>query len=441
MLLYSLGLLAAIIVASPYWLLRMAWSGRYRDGLGQRLGAVPRGVRDFLGERKCIWVHAVSVGEVMAASRLIELLDGIDPNLPVVISTTTRTGQKLAQQRFANRTAAGTRVFYYPLDFAWIVRRYLRALRPRVVVLMESELWPRMIVEAHRAKAPVVVVNGRVSDRSLPRYRALGRLWRPFLRRLALVQAQSEQDKERFEAIGVPADVIQVGGNLKYDVRTAAASRFVDALQGNLPKNAQVIVAGSTLGGEEELLLDAFRELLGELPGLILILAPRHPERFQSVAELLRRSGLPFFRRSHWTDQPAPIVPGSVFLLDSIGELGAVYSLASVAFVGGSLVAAGGHNPLEPARFAAPIVMGPHMENFRGIVAELLVHEAIRVTPPEKLAAAFNELLTTAAAKEMGMRAREVFDANAGASARCCAAIVKILERDATSIVRPAGER
>src|ERR1700722_2589584 len=186
MLLYSLALVVAIVVASPYWLFPMAGSGRYRHGLGQRLGLISSGLRRFVGERSTIWVHAVSVGEVIAASRLIERLQELDPKLPVVISTTTKTGQKLARERFDNSsleptssTSAPTRVFYFPFDFAWMVRRYLRALRPRVLILVESELCPRMLVEAERANIPVVVVNGRISNRSLPRYRALRTLWAP----------------------------------------------------------------------------------------------------------------------------------------------------------------------------------------------------------------------------------------------------------------------
>lgn len=439
MLLYSLGLLGAIILASPYWLLRMVWSGRYRDGLGQRLGAVPRSLREFVGQRPTIWIHAVSVGEVVAASRLIELLDGIDPNLPVVISTTTRTGQKLAQERFGGKQAVSPRVFYYPLDFAWIVRRYLRVLRPRILVLMESELWPRMLVEADRAKIPVVVVNGRISDRSLPRYRALRWLWRPFLRRLTKVMAQSRQDEMRFAEVGVPSDAIQTVGNLKYDVRSACELKITQELRTHLPKDAKIIVAGSTLEGEEKYLLDAFRELLPEFPQLVLILTPRHPERFRAVEEVVREMKFPCIRRSDWIRQPQSIVPGSVFLLDSMGELASIYSLASIAFIGGSLVPAGGHNPLEPAQFAVPVVTGPFVENFRGIVASLLEQEAIRVTPPERLTAVFSELLSSPESAQIGIRAQQVFQEQAGASEKCFAAIVKILAGHTTPLQQSDG--
>ena len=375
------------------------------------------------------------MGEVIAASRLIERMQTLDPNLRMVISTTTRTGQKLAQERFdTNREPIDdfaprpTRVFYYPLDFAWIVRRYLKALKPRALVLVESELWPRMLVEAERADIPVIVVNGRISNRSLPRYRALRTLWAPLLRKLTLVLAQSEEDRLRFVDIGVPAEKVRSAGNLKYDVRAAGELPITRELRTHLPQSGKVIVAGSTLEGEEKFLLDAFRELLPDIPQLTMILAPRHPERFRSVEKSITDAGLPLIRRSDWMQQPAANSRRAAYFFSTrVGELASVYSLASVAFVGGSLIPAGGHNPLEPAQFAVPIVMGPYTENFRGMVAALLEQEAIRVTPPERLCPALQELLTSPEAKSMGSRARHVFEEQAGASETCLAAIRKIL--------------
>lgn len=441
MFLYSLGLAAALIIASPYWLLRMLFSGRYRDGLGQRLGFVPKSLRGLVGGRRTIWVHAVSVGEVIAVARLVERLNDLDPETPVVISTTTRTGQQLAKDRFDKPGAANTRVFYWPLDFAWMVRRYLRVVWPRMIVLVESELWPRMLVEARAAGIPLVVVNGRISDRSLPRYRALHRLWRPFLRRLSLVLAQSDQDRQRFTAIGVPADIVETAGNLKYDVRAADDLPLLQLLREHLPQQAKIIVAGSTMEDEEAQLLTVLQHLLVLSPDFVLILAPRHPDRFKTVAQLIEDVGLPCIRRSQWIAHPQAIPAGVVFLLDSIGELASVYSVASVAFVGGSLVPAGGHNPLEPAQFGIPIVVGPHTANFRGVVAALLEKNAVRVTPPEGLEATLRELLTSPAAQQMGARARQVFEQHAGASERCLIAIQRILRDEAKYPQKEAGFR
>jgi len=216
-------------------------------------------------------------------------------------------------------------------------------------------------------------------------------------------------------------------GNLKYDVRAAVELPITRELRMRLPQSGKVIVAGSTLDGEEKLLLDAFREVLPDIPQLTMILAPRHPERFRTVEKSITHAGLPLIRRSDWMQQPEPIAAGSVFLLDTVGELASVYSLASVAFVGGSLIPSGGHNPLEPAQFAVPIVMGPYTENFRGMVAALLEQEAIRVTPPERLCPALQELLTSPEAQSMGSRARHVFEEQSGASETCLAAIREIL--------------
>lgn len=434
MWLYSLTLCVVLMVAAPYWLLRMATHGKYRAGLAERLGRVPARVTESLRGRRTIWVHAVSVGEVIAISSVVQMLQHAHPELVVVVSTTTRTGQRLARQRFGEN-----RVFYFPLDFAWIIRRYLRALQPKILALAETELWPRMLWETHRAGVEIVVMNGRISDRSYPRYRALRGLWQPLWSKLTHVLAQSEQDAERFRAMGVPAGAIEVAGNLKYDVHAAPDAEISRQLRAAMPADAAVLVAGSTLEGEEKLLCEVFARERERTPGLILILAPRHPERFPHVAALLQQSGLRWVRRSQWMENPQPLAPGSVFLLDSIGELASVYSLARIAFVGGSLVRAGGHNPLEPAQFGVPILMGPHAENFRGILAALIAEEAIAVAAPEKFEDILQYLLSSPLTAEMGQRARRVFEQQAGASQRTLVVLEKILRAQANPGVTAQG--
>ncbi len=422
MLLYSLGLFLAAIVTAPYWLLRMVVYGKYRAGLAERLGQVPQRVIDGLRGRRTIWVHAVSVGELIAVSGVVRALQQAHPELQVVVSTTTPTSQRLAWLRFG-----AERVFYFPLDFAWMIRRYLRVLRPAVLALAETELWPRLLTEAHREGTAVVVMNGRISDRSYPRYRALRRLWQPFWGKLTRVLAQSEEDAARFAAIGVPRDLISVAGNLKFDVRTAEEMEITRHLRAALPANAQVMVAGSTMDGEERMLLDAFERELAVQPNLVLILAPRHPERFSAVATLLEQRKLNWARSSVWTKATKPLAMGSVFLLDSMGELASVYALATVAFVGGSLVPVGGHNPLEPAQFGVPIMMGTHTENFRAVMEALTIDNAIAVVTPESLTQTLHELLTTPEAVEMGMRAYSVFEQQAGATERTLAVLERLL--------------
>ena len=306
---YSLALLLVLVVGAPWWLLRMVTSGKYREGLGERLGRVPARVRGWLTSAPLIWIHAVSVGEVLAASRLIEDLTLRLPDWQIVVSTTTRTGQMLARERFGAQ-----RVFYFPLDFAFAVRSWLRALNPHLLVLAETEFWPRMLTECRRADVLIAVVNARISDRSWPRYRRLARLWRPLLSGVSAVQAQTELDAERLRALG--AQNVCVGGNLKFDVRATRPAAVTERLREHLPPGARVLVGGSTLAGEEEMLLEAVPS------GVVTILAPRHPERFGDVARILRRRGVPWVRRTEWVQSPAQLQPGSVFLLDSVGAAG-----------------------------------------------------------------------------------------------------------------------
>lgn len=416
LILYSLALLLVLVVGAPFWLFRMATSGKYREGLGERLGMVPARLRR--DGRPVIWVHAVSVGEVLAASRLIEQLSERATGHRVVISTTTRTGQRLARERFGEE-----RVFYFPLDFAFAVRAYLRTLQPEMLVLMETEFWPRMLVECRRAGIAVAVVNARISDRSWPRYLRLRFLWQRLLRGTALVLAQSALDAERLEAIG--AKNVRVGGNLKYDIRVAKPAEVTEALRRHIG-DAKLLVCGSTLEGEEEMLLDA-------IPAdCIAVLAPRHPERFEAVAQLLQRKGVHWVRRSEWMLAPVALEPGMVFLLDSIGELASVYSLASLAFVGGSLVAAGGHNPLEPAQFRVPVVMGPHYENFRAIVEKLRAVDGIRILDVKDFRAGLAALFADQdEGRAMGERAHAVFASEAGATERALQALMQLLESTA----------
>src|SRR5271157_3170313 len=266
LVLYSLALFLVLVVGVPWWLFRMATSGKYREGLAERLGRVPKRILSA-GDKPVIWVHAVSVGEVLAASRLIDELAARAPGWRVVISTTTRTGQKIARARFG-----ADRVFYFPLDFAFAVRAWLRALRPRMVVLLETEFWPRFLSECRQMHIPVAVVNARISDRSWPRYMRLRFLWRRLLNSFALVLAQSELDAERLTAIG--ASNVRVGGNLKFGIRVQKPAAVAEALRKNLPPGVKVVVCGSTLEGEEDVLLNALP------PDVVTILAPRHPERF-----------------------------------------------------------------------------------------------------------------------------------------------------------------
>jgi 3-deoxy-D-manno-octulosonic-acid transferase len=423
---YSALLLAVLVVGSPYWLVRMATSGRYRAGLWGRLGRVPAELRAAVAGREVVWVHAVSVGEVMAATQLIRELQAVLPAWVFAVSTTTETGQRLAKQRLPESP-----VFYLPLDFGFLVRRYLQALHPKALVLMESELWPNLIRQCAEAGVPVAVVNVRISDRSLPRYMRLRRLWRPLLAQISLYLAQSEESAERLRRIGAPAERVRVSGNLKYDVRVGAESELTKLLRGRLAEDARVVVCGSTLEGEERILLSAWSEVAKAEPRAVMVLAPRHPDRFAAVAGLVAGSGFGVVRASEFRERPVVVAAGSIFLLDTIGDLASAYSLGAVAFVGGSLVAAGGHNPLEPAQFGVPVVMGASFENFREIVESMQVHDAIRIVSAEMLPDTLIAMLRKQEeARALGERGRAVFEAQAGATKRTVRALMDLLNEE-----------
>jgi 3-deoxy-D-manno-octulosonic-acid transferase len=422
MVVYSSLLLAVLVLGAPYWLLRMTTSGRYRAGLAGRLGLVPEEVRATVAGRDVIWVHAVSVGEVMAATQLIRELKAALPGWVVAVSTTTETGQRLAKQRLGESP-----VFYLPLDFAFVVRRYLGVLRPQMLVLMESELWPRLMQECGESGVPVAVVNARISDRSFPRYMRLRRLWRPLLGQISLFLAQSAGTAERLVRIGAPVERVRVTGNLKYDIRVGGESELVAMVRERLPAGARVVVCGSTLEGEERMLLEAWPAVLASETRAVMILAPRHPDRFGEVAGMVARSGFAWVRASESRERPEDLAAGSIYLLDTIGDLAGIYSLGALAFVGGSLIAAGGHNPLEPAQFGVPVVMGPSFENFREIVGLMQDRDAVRIISPTELSTGVVAMLGSAEARAMGERGREVFEAQAGATARTVGALLELM--------------
>ena len=425
MLVYSMLLSLALVVSSPWWLLRMVTTQRYREGLRQRVGGVSAQLRAAIEGKRTVWLHAVSVGEVLAASRLVGELEAVlGVGFCVVISTTTRTGQVLARERFG-----AERVFYMPLDFAFSVRAYIRALKPVALILMESELWPRMLHECVRDRVPVAVVNARMSDRSFARAMRMQSVWGRVMRTPRIWLAQSEQDALRLVIVGVRTESVQVIGNLKYDVRSQSNNTMMLRF-GSLLSESRLIIAGSTLEGEEEVWLAVWPAILKACPDVALLLAPRHPERFDFIAAKIRQSGCDLIRCSELSRDTEPIVGGTILLLDTIGDLASVYALGAVSFVGGSLVKRGGHNPLEPAQFGVPVVMGTSFENFRDIVAKMQESDGIRIVRnKEGLEIAIIELLTNGErARALGERGREVFEGQQGATARSVEALRTMIQ-------------
>ena len=476
MALYSFALAIVAILLAPWWGWKLLRAAGYREWLAARLRAVSPELQTYVQGKRVVWLHAVSVGETLAATRLVtELEAALGEGWRVVISTTTQTGQKLAKERFG-----AARVFYYPFDFATPVRAYLNALQPEALVLMESELWPRMLYECHQHRVPVVVANARVSDRSFARGVRFNWLWRWVIAGVTLWLAQTHEDAQRLILMTAPENRVKIAGNLKYDVRAPKQSRVAELIK-EAAAGRPIVVAGSTVSrlrdkglSEEELVIQAWEGAARRQCEALLVIAPRHPERFGEAAAVVMEFayGLasdwmaddamtpPFAKNAK--DGPPNFVPGrrgqlEVVLLDTIGDLGAVYGVADVAFVGGSLVKRGGHNPLEPAQFGAPVVMGPSFENFRDVVERLVAADGISIVGgdaglsaaaqkrasgrddnfevkwkselKDEFEAELVRLLTDRdAARAMGERGRRVFEEQQGATARVVAAIVAMVQ-------------
>jgi 3-deoxy-D-manno-octulosonic-acid transferase len=434
-LLYSLLLTVGLVALLPRFLYDALRHGKYVAGLRERLGQLPR-LNDE--RRPVIWLHCVSVGETQAARPLaVSLLENF-PSHALVVSTITLTGQRVAREVFGAQAAA---IFYFPFDWAWSVRRALRAVNPSAVLVMETELWPNFLRECRRRSVPVALVNGRLSETSFRRYKWIRRFTARMLGCLDVALMQSEADASRIRALGLEALRVVVTGNVKFDAGVGlyeqALSREV-AARFRLGSKQPLIVAASTHAPEERIMLEAFkrlRETGGALAGARLLIAPRHPERFADVASLIDSYGLACSRRSSLPSERD--ASSDVILLDSIGELRAVYPLASLVFVGGSLARTGGHNVLEPAAVGACIVTGAHTFNFKAIMDAFLEKDALVQLPdleeaqaPSAVARVFGELLADAERRRAtGERARVVFEENRGATERTINLLTPLLLR------------
>lgn len=426
-LLYSALLATGLILSLPYWIYQMVRYGKYRAGFNQRLGAVPPGITTRT--QPTIWFHAVSVGEVLAISGLVEHLRLRWPDHRVVVSTTTDTGQNLARSRFGEEN-----VFYFPIDLGFAIEPYLQALKPELIIIAETEFWPNFLQLAKRSGARIAVVNARISDRSLPGYKRLRWGLPKVISNVDLFLAQTWEDRKRLIEIGAPEARVEVTGNLKFDISPSPEPAVLASLRENFQKSGAtpILVCGSTVDEEEErMLLQAFQNIQASYPHAVMILAPRHPERFSVVAALLESLGVRFWRRSLWNGEP---ISGGVILLDTIGELAAIYGLADIAFVGGSLVPKGGHNIIEPARHGVAIVVGNHYDNFRDIIWLFQMQDAVRIVGPAELPLVLMDLISNQAErKALGARAAEVLRSQAGATEKTFSALEKLLPSNRTS--------
>jgi 3-deoxy-D-manno-octulosonic-acid transferase len=408
---YTFVLTIGLTLVLPYYLVRFR---KDFSTLSDRLGKLK-----LPQLNESIWVHAVSVGEVKAVERLIPGLRRLFPDKPLVLSTVTPAGQALARQR---RDVDHT--FYFPIDLPWCVRRTLDCVRPQMVIIAETEIWPNFLRECRSRGVRVVMINGRISDRSFSRYRLVRRWLSRVFEDYAVIGMQSELDRQRIEVLGADPRKVTVFGNLKYDAADSARP-ISTQLAKFLRAWPRVWIAASTMPGEEVLVLDAFAKLRMKYSDLRLIIAPRHKERFDTVQDIVRRSGFRCVRRSELRGD------GEVLLLDTIGELSSVFYYGTVIFMGGSLVARGGHNILEPAWHQRPIVFGPHMENFREMARLFLeANAAVQITKSTQLAPAIYQILSDPRrAAELGRNAQAIVRANGGATDR-------VLE-----YLQPAGAR
>ena len=443
---YSFLMGLAALLSAPYWIMKGLRHGKYLSNLGERLGfSIPELEKLSAQRPGAIWIHAVSVGETLSGVTLAKRLRDAYPHRTLIISTTTIAGHALAQERIPFADA----IIYFPLDWVFCVSKFLDAIKPAIVIILETEIWPNFLREAKRRDVPVLFLSGRISGKSFARFQhylgAFGFYLKPFLAsalsNASVFLMQTEQDAERIRALGAPADRVAVSGNLKYDMELPAPTPLVSWLAEESKRRGRwpVIVAGSVVATEEPLSLIAFGVVQGDFPKALLVLAPRKAERFAAAAEFIDESHRQFIRRSELAI-PGPGISGNgtgrdipddvtVLLLDSIGELASLYQVADGVFVGGSLVPSGGHNILEPAAFGKVPVFGDSMENFAAIAARFVeAGAAIQVDNPEDAGVEWIHLLKDQQKMQrMGNAARQLVESSRGALDRALAEVAKQL--------------
>ncbi len=436
-LIYSLLLTIGFLVLLPRFAIDALRTRKYVTGLRQRLGSIPTLAASG---RRVIWLHCVSVGETEAARPLVRALRKRFPSDRLVVSTTTVTGQQVANKAFAQDAAA---IFYFPIDWAWTVRRVLRALNPSVVLIMETELWPNLLRECRRRSIPIALVNGRISQKSYRRYQQIRTFMKQVLHNLSVAFMQSDDDAARISALGLSDNRISILGNLKFDSSASTKLDLTAEIRERfaLKMDQPLVVAASTHSPEESIVLDAFRTVKASPTGVRarLLLAPRHPERFSEVAKLIADSGMTWARRSALpTDEDTTC---DVILFDSIGELRAVFPLADIAFIGGSIVSHGGQNVLEPAAQGVCVITGAHTHNFAAITKALLDEDALIQLPAMSFAEAATELASAIIQllanddrrRAVAARAMAVCDRNRGATQRTVQMIANLLDSPAST--------
>ena len=415
-MLYDIGFL----IFSIFYLPTLIFKGKMHSDFGERFANYGKEKAGALGSSKgCIWIEAVSVGEVAVSRSLIELLKKRFPNKPIVFSTITKTGNDLARKLYSKDAT----VIYFPLDLSWVVRKTVSLIAPSIYIMIETEIWPNVINELSRRGVPCVLMNGRISDRSFGKYRAVRPFLAPVLKRVGLFCMQSLADAERIIELGAPSEKVRITGNMKFDTPVTVDSKRCEEAKRKmgLSDSGGLIVAGSTHPGEEAMLLDIFAVMHTEFPELKLLIAPRHIERSTEVEDVIRKRGFEPVKLSSIGSGSLKITGRRpVFILDTIGQLRDIYSIATVVFMGGSMVPHGGQNPVEPAALGKPVVFGPHMFNFREITSVFVDNgAAVIVKDEEGLSGAIRMLLKDQPRRnEIGRNAARAIAEKRGATER-----------------------
>ena len=411
MLIYDLFFLAFSIIYIPYLILK---GKAHRDFL-QRFGMLPEAIK-LAGKTKPIWIHAVSVGEVLAVKDFIKKIQAKFPGLKIILSTTTKTGNDVAKK------ALGKDVLkcYFPLDFSFVVKSVINSINPSVFIMMETEIWPNLILELSKRKIPIILTNGRISDKSFRGYSKIKPFFSGILRKISLFCMRTDADAKRIIDLGAESEKVRITGNMKFDVEEVKKSRDIIAAKFSLgiDDSSELIMAGSTHNNEEEMLLDVYKKLLGVKGNLRLLIAPRHIERSKLVKRIAEQKGFEATLLSELRKaEDKSSFKNSVLILDTLGELGGLYDLATVVFLGGSLIRRGGHNIVEPALFGKAIVFGHHMFNFRDMAKSFLENNAAtEVMDTDALFNTLKELILDKKRRDIvGNNARDLIDRSKGA--------------------------
>lgn len=437
MIIYDIFFFIFSLVYLPYLAIK---SKAHKDFL-QRFGKLPASFRG-IGASRPIWIHAVSVGEVAAVKNFIEALSSGFPRQKIVLSTTTKTGNEMA-----NKILKGDVLkFYFPLDFTFVVKRVINLIKPSVFAVMETEIWPNLILELSRKKIPIMLLNGRISDKSFKGYKKIKFFFGSILKRINVFCMQTTEDAQKIEALGAAKESIKVTGNMKFDVDDVGAEEVfgnrppatgaVAKMVTEMVSGSELIIAGSTHRGEDEIIVDAYRKILGRFQNVRLLLAPRHIDRSSDIKKMVEGKGLKAVLISHFSKgEIESISKNAVLILDTLGELGRLYSLASVVFMGGSLVKRGGHNLVEPALFRKAMLFGPHMFNFRAMARTFLEgRAAILVKNEKELIETLESLLSDKEKRGiLGRNAGVLIDRSKGATAKNLSEMARFISEPKTA--------